>query len=67
MAGNLVKPLLSLYGTEWRELGYGLSLHVQYAAVHVFLILIDRRPLANTHKDAKCYTERRKTKESDGR
>ncbi len=24
MAGNLVKPLLSLYGTEWRERGYGL-------------------------------------------
>jgi hypothetical protein len=23
--GNLVKPLLSLYGTEWRERGYGLS------------------------------------------
>ncbi len=25
MAGNLVKLLLSLYGTEWRERGYGLS------------------------------------------
>jgi hypothetical protein len=25
LAGNLVKPLLSLYGTEWRERGYGLS------------------------------------------
>ncbi len=24
MAGNLVKPLLSLYGTEWRERGHGL-------------------------------------------
>ncbi len=24
MAGNLVKPLLSLYGTEWRDRGYGL-------------------------------------------
>ncbi len=24
MAGNPVKPLLSLYGTEWRERGYGL-------------------------------------------
>jgi hypothetical protein len=22
LAGNLVKPLLSLYGTEWRERGY---------------------------------------------
>jgi hypothetical protein len=27
-AGNLVKPLLSLYGTEWRERGYGLDLSV---------------------------------------
>jgi hypothetical protein len=28
LAGNLVKPLLSLYGTEWRERGYGLcTLH----------------------------------------
>jgi hypothetical protein len=26
LAGNLVKPLLSLYGTEWRERGYGLWL-----------------------------------------
>jgi hypothetical protein len=25
LAGNLVNPLLSLYGTEWRERGYGLS------------------------------------------
>ncbi len=24
MAGNLVNPLSSLYGTEWRERGYGL-------------------------------------------
>ncbi len=24
LAGNLVKPLLSLYGTKWRERGYGL-------------------------------------------
>jgi hypothetical protein len=28
LAGNLVKPLLSLYGTEWRERGYGLSIFV---------------------------------------
>jgi hypothetical protein len=26
LAGNLVKPLMSLYGTEWRERGYGLSI-----------------------------------------
>ncbi len=25
LAGNLEKPLMSLYGTEWREHGYGLS------------------------------------------
>jgi hypothetical protein len=25
LAGNLEKPLLSLYGTEWRERGYGLE------------------------------------------
>ncbi len=24
LAGNLVKPLMSLYGTEWRDRGYGL-------------------------------------------
>jgi hypothetical protein len=24
LAGNLVIPLMSLYGTEWRERGYGL-------------------------------------------
>jgi hypothetical protein len=24
LAGNLVKPLISLYGTEWRERGYEL-------------------------------------------
>ncbi len=23
LAGNLVKPLMSLYGTEWRVRGYG--------------------------------------------
>ncbi len=25
LAGNLVKSLLFLYGTDWRERGYGLS------------------------------------------
>jgi hypothetical protein len=25
LAGKLVKPLLSLYGTGWRERGYGLG------------------------------------------
>jgi hypothetical protein len=28
LAGNLVKPLLSLYGTEWRERGYGLNVNI---------------------------------------
>jgi hypothetical protein len=26
LVGNLIKPLISLHGTEWRERGYGLSL-----------------------------------------
>jgi hypothetical protein len=26
LAGNLEKPLLSLYATEWRERGYGLGI-----------------------------------------
>jgi hypothetical protein len=26
LAGNLVKPLMSLYGTAWRERGYGRTL-----------------------------------------
>jgi hypothetical protein len=32
LAGNLEKPLMSLYGTEWRERGYVQMklLHVQY-------------------------------------
>ena len=30
LAGNLVKPLLSLYGTEWRERGYGLRQCTQW-------------------------------------
>jgi hypothetical protein len=33
LAGNLVKPLLSLYGTEWRERGYGLWKIHTYADV----------------------------------
>jgi hypothetical protein len=28
LAGNLEKPLMSLYGTEWRERGYGLLTRV---------------------------------------
>jgi hypothetical protein len=29
LAGNMEKPLMSLYGTEWRERGYGLSIHIK--------------------------------------
>jgi hypothetical protein len=29
LAGNLVKPRLSLYGTEWRERGYGPKLQMR--------------------------------------
>jgi hypothetical protein len=29
LAGNLVKPLLSLYGTKWRERGNGLCMRIQ--------------------------------------
>ncbi len=35
MAGNLVKPLLSLYGTEWRERGYGLGLYATSGTVRM--------------------------------
>ena len=33
LAGNLEKPLLSLYGTEWRERGYGLRMLCTVQAV----------------------------------
>jgi hypothetical protein len=36
LAGNLVKPLLSLYGTEWRERGYGLSILEQSRKATVY-------------------------------
>jgi hypothetical protein len=34
LAGNLVKPLLSLYGAEWRERGYGLGT-VQWITIFI--------------------------------
>jgi hypothetical protein len=34
LARNLVKPLLSLYGTEWRERGNGLMEKVRWAMLH---------------------------------
>jgi hypothetical protein len=30
LAGNLEKPLTSLYGTEWRDRSYGLSLKLLF-------------------------------------
>ncbi len=33
LAGNMVKQLMSLYGTEWRERGYGLSISRQLAKI----------------------------------
>jgi len=42
LAGNLVKPLLSLYGTEWRERGYGLeSLLLTPPVLSVFYLYAD--------------------------
>jgi hypothetical protein len=35
LAGNLEKPLMSLYGTEWSERGYGL--HCKGNPTYVFL------------------------------
>ena len=34
LAENLVKPLLSLYGIEWRERGYGLRGHTDIFCQH---------------------------------
>jgi hypothetical protein len=43
LAGNLVKPLISLYGTEWRERGYGLCLSIScrlFSQYNVLLYII---------------------------
>jgi hypothetical protein len=37
LAGNLEKPLMSLYGTEWRERGYGLRSLVPVGADEIIL------------------------------
>ncbi len=37
LAGNLEKPLMFLYGTEWRERGYKISRLHCIASVHVIL------------------------------
>jgi len=39
LAGNLVKPRLSLYGTEWRERGYGLCSHAPFTVYSTLLWL----------------------------
>jgi hypothetical protein len=36
LAGNLDKPLISLYGTEWRERGHGLCLHLSFWSVQTW-------------------------------
>ena len=35
LAGNLVKPLMSLYEAEWREHGYGLCRLVRHCVGHL--------------------------------
>ena len=44
LAGKLDKPLMSLYGTEWRERGYGLksqlpSVNCRTFSVNFFLLM----------------------------
>jgi hypothetical protein len=41
LAGYLVKPLLSLYGTEWRELGYGLRIRCKGALKKPFKVVFE--------------------------
>jgi hypothetical protein len=33
LAGNLAKPFLSLYGTEWGERGYGLCTNTKLGTI----------------------------------
>ncbi len=40
LAGNLVKPLLYLYGTEWRERGYGLRKNLNLCILGSYLKVI---------------------------
>ncbi len=40
MAGNVEEPLLSLYVTEWRERGYGLSSLLVMKLPTLFVILL---------------------------
>jgi len=44
LAGNLEKPFLSLYGTEWRKRGYGLMsyrLRLEWILLYLSLQLTD--------------------------
>ena len=43
LAGNLVKPLLSLYGTEWRERGYGLRKITRFVTSNTFREILPNR------------------------
>ncbi len=42
MAGNPVKLLLSLYGTEWRERGYGLCTKTVYRSKRELKYLLSK-------------------------
>ncbi len=53
MAGNLVKPLLSLYGTKWRERGYGLR---DLATLHEVTVLNPRDLFL---KVKTCFSQKR--------
>jgi hypothetical protein len=36
LAGNLEKPLMSLYETEWRDRGYGRKLYISLELLQIF-------------------------------
>ncbi len=66
MAGNLEIPLMSLYGTEWRERGYGLRHYPIYRpgkavgggggfAVYVFSTYVLTHTMTMAHRIYKVY------------
>jgi hypothetical protein len=57
LAGNLEKPLMFLYGTEWRERGYGLwSEHTGYLKQNEHFILTNLQVLKKDELDAGLET-----------
>jgi hypothetical protein len=46
-----VKPLLSLYGTEWRERGYGLSKDQANIRQKLGLVWVNRKKMSQIIKD----------------